>query len=479
MRTTHAGRARLAALATATALLVGGCTGGSDEPGAEDATDGTTSTAAPETESAGAASAARRYVGDLGRWSRRLSAVAERPVVRDGGFPKWPSLRPLLEGAPRLEPVEAPEGGTYERAAAAAERVDAVVAELRAFEPFHYGDDVRKQADKIYDAYYAYYQRLLRIDDRYYYRRLDVLGSDRPDVQIDRRVAAQYADYARDLVHSDRQYAADVRRVDAPGELRSSAVGLVLDEIDWLRRFHEEWRRECRAQEAAAYQVYKDLAFKARTSFDDVVAAAYDTRGDLTRSWARAVGRLGRLATGSGPLPAGAPLVGDAYREQVVARATAATKSAAASRRDQDHQLWMLWRLRELEDTPADAYADARSTLVLQAVADTRSPYEQLFETADQLRFVTTRASTEGVVRQLDQVLGAPVPPVLEEAWRAAGAEVQDFELRPGDVLDRITQARRLRQAVLRTLIPTADLLDSDRRMTNAIEDVLAAARPT
>lgn len=479
MRTPHAGRTRLAALTAAAALLIGGCTGGSDGP--DDPDDDTSASATTETESetesAEAASAARGYARELGTWSRRVSSVAERPVVRDGGFPKWPSLRPLLDAAPRLEPVEAPDGGTYERAAATAERVDAVVAELRAYEPFDYATD--DLPGEVYDAYYAYYRRWLRIDDRYFEERLDTIDPDVPPATVDRRLAAQYADYARDLVRSDRRYAAEVRRLDAPGELRRSAIAHVLAEIDWLRDFHEEWRRECRAQEAAAFQAYKDLAFTATVAFDDVARAPYRSRGALTRSWARAVARLGRLATGTGPLPAGAPLVGDAYREQVVAQVARASGTTEVSRRQLAAQLWMLWRLRELEDTPEAGYDEARSTLVLLPGADARSGYEQVFVTTDQLRSPTTRPSIEGVVRQLDQFLAAPVPPVLEEAWQAAGAEVQAFELRPGDLLDRIRQARQLRQAVLRALIPAADALDSARRMTNAVEDVLAAARPT
>jgi hypothetical protein len=467
----HAAYAAAAALAVS--VLLAGC-----DPGAGGGAGKPDS--APTTDSAAAQEAVATYREALDEWSQRLTAEARRTRSYEtkSGRTLWPdNLVPLLEEAPVLEEVEgATADGEYAYAAALAERVDGVVQELSAYQAISPGSDINVLA---YDAYLDWYGRNLKSDSKYWDEWLALLT----DGVVGRKEAAQMADRLAREVTAGRGIKRDyLRRVEALAgrtdePLELSAVGYVASEIRWLIDFETDVIDHLAAEGAdSATDAYQDWY---EIESDRIVGATATTswlQAPVYRVLPRYVRRLAALPDGSGALPDDAPTVADFYRTEILSEVRPVQKRTERRVGTVTDQLYLLWRIKELEDTPEDVYETARGLLVMQVSEDARSPYEPMFAVfkAYHETYPGADAAPPRTLRPwAEEMLAHPVPDLLEPYRRRYAALLDEAKLRDmGAFL-------RFRAQGEKVVTQATRAMDDPKRFVPAVRAAVEATRPT
>ena len=458
------------------ASLVAGCDG---DPSAEGE-----KAAAPAEDSAEAVQAAQDYRDALDAWSAKLTHAAKTKsdwIPLEKGGVRWPDLTPLLERAPELAEVEgAVTDGSYAYTAALQERVDGLVDELAAYQLVDLPS--RNLASGVYGDYLDHYGGYLKNDNKYYFKLLDVrtdLGFDLPaKARTEARlVAAKVGGDARLKRRYADRVAARGRKASDP--LDRSTVAYVVSELEWVIRFEREFANTLRRfgpDSAPFIDPYEERYGGLVQEYSAAPYLPHNVRTAFTKQVAATVAELSSLPDGSGPLPSSAPMVGDLYRAEIVRDIAPAANATTKRTRILTEQLWRLWRLRELEDTPEEVYQGARDSLVLQQVGDARSTYDLMSTPYIAFRSTIVR-STFGDPLDLrpwaEDQWSRPVAPVLEPyrdrlATAALNTHMSFFD----DYQKFLTKGERILQQA-------AKVVDDKKALPKEIRKAVEATRPT
>lgn len=331
--------------------------------------------------------AATTYSEKLTEWSQQLSTAAETArtatsaewtAAGEGelGFEEVP-LGEVLESAPKLkefEPSEVENTPTYRTAVRVAEQVDAITEELAGMEP----KALKTLRVASFDSYW--------IVADLYYNTLSGPGGDRLDARteawnhtddwptfnkIQRTASLGFGEGRLGLIDiALDEMAGTVEEEDRP-IIPESGLGVSIGAfiVDWLleeKAFQEDWVEEVGswATLGGQYDVFwnfgnvnatftapAEYAAELRTAFVTQVAeiaAGFSTSTDPSAD-----------SNASPKLPA----IGDPYRQVLLDGYLPWGDPAQNSAYTAD-RLWLLWHIRELEETPDAAYAAARAALM-------------------------------------------------------------------------------------------------------------------
>ena len=460
------------------ALLLSGCAGGGDSG---DAAEARTAKAAE--------GAASDYAEDLRAFADSLStAVTKRKPTRDKtGTRVWPDLRDVLVDPPALEGVEGGTEASKEYAAASeiATRVAAFRKELVALQSV--GRALPAAAGDLYSAYIKNYGPLLKLD-RAIFDRLSAMGvldfdktpaqQKRLEVQVPRAWLAS----EKKVIANLRTYRRTLARITLPGPFGRSIAAYMGEESAQALALHEEFVDYLRTTPPRKSNVglYNKRVNKANLLYDAAASAAWKRRGTLTSGLAAGVAALARQA-GAGTVDPAGPFAGDPYRAAILKTAAKRPKAAEQGRWLVD-QLWLLHRVREIEETPEEAYSEARSTIVLQEInEDPRNYYGTLLAVLSGLDGIYPGSPDAGDFAAykrwaLDQ-LSRPAPALLEQT-RAQFAGALEKVPTTGSYERRWAAWQQMRDRTTRAMKRGARQLDSRRTLAAAVKRAVEGTRP-
>jgi hypothetical protein len=206
---------------------------------------------------------------------------------------------------------------------------------------------------------------------------------------------------------------------------------------------------------------------------------------------------IGRLAE-EGSVGPRSPSVGDGYREQIIKGFVSPLAKDKLVGRKIAFRGWMLYRIKELENTPGKAYDAAEQTLMLELTGDQRDAYDQLLAALTAAGDTTTLGRNEvpGLVTYVELInekLTEPFPPILERTREEFLDAVNSIEVesareafddgRPDfdeidlidDAFDSLQRAKRKIEDVMRA---GARRLDDPKQLKQALTDAVEATRP-
>lgn len=332
-----------------------------------------------------AAKAAEAYSTALDAWSQELVAAAEEartvtPAEREAAGEKGPDvdevgIGEVLTKAPDLKKFDNPENTpVYLAATRVKKQVDAITDELAGLEP----EALERLAVANYHSYYVladvYYNTLGGpAADR---RRIDGDAFDHLDDPAKhdamlRDANVTFAKERKAIVETaiEEMQGADVGGEDPviPEDGLGVSVGAFI--VDWLREdmaFQDDAIEEMGTWKVL-YAPYRH--FWGHESINDVFVTPASHAAALRPAFAAQVTELAALLaeqTSATPAPEKAPALpplAEPYR-QVLLDGYLPWGDKAESRTHTMGRLWMLWRIRELEKTPDDAYTAARAAIL-------------------------------------------------------------------------------------------------------------------
>lgn len=408
-------RARLLTAGVVALCAVSACdSGGSDEPSAG----GSSSAAAEPTDPAETQAdvdAAAAYGKDLRAWSGQVSRAVRSMSARDFQTDRRGKLPDLLASPPVLAAATSDEPpAEYAVARQVSDRVGGIVDELSAYAARGTSLGAYYDAYDVFNVHqFAHLDLLSKASDLAFAR----VGSTTPPKVVLRQEVglvdddlALLSDYDAGLAKVEKKYADDPMQVSALDYQRA--------EVAWLTDLQEEHRAYLRAAGPRSTQpAYGTRATDAERYFTLASNTPIEDEPAVTRTLATYLDDLGTLAVAAPTeLPEDAPSAGDAYRWRI-------SETVAPTGLDDDRtaellndQLWRLYRLREIEQTPDEAFQAARDHLTLQVSADPRSPFETMIAVLNTLR--STYAGdedppTRDTIAWAEEQLATVTPPVL------------------------------------------------------------------
>jgi hypothetical protein len=460
-------RPLLSAAATALAgLALSACGGGGDPvPTGTTATGGGTPAASAEQ----VAAAVEAYRADLRAYARDLRRDAGRK-------PRQRALARAAGAPPQLEALST-DDDAYAEARADADAVDALSDELALVA----GSDGEADGDlynRLYGLAADQWSRDFKRSQRQFDQVSPLVTPGRIDAPgTDRRIEGIWTRYMRAEQASWKRYARRVDRVKAKGELPRSFLDYELMEIDEAMAFRDEFLDHLREQPAELTQLGFYTSQAAKFSPYQVPVTILWTRDKaLARAFVRAIGRVARGDEAS---------VGDPYRATILSAFMSPLEQYRYGEGRLTEQLWMLFRIRQLEETPEEAYRDARLTLLLQGIDDVRNPYTRLIEiyaAGDGDMLAGKQGPPRAFTAYLDwahEQLSRPAPPILEPTVAAMDRGLERFPQKRSKVvfrtLDLLVKAQR---KIERDMREGAERVDSPRQLRKATAEALAATRP-
>lgn len=489
MRSSATPTGGLTAIVAAVALGMGGCGLGGDN-GAERAAD-----------------AATTYLEEI-------ATLAEELEAAEG---KRKELAGTLADPPELEAVESDEA-SYTQTQELAARIEPMLEELRLLAEL----DIQREnrlAEKLFS--------LANEEATAVFRR-STQGGLVPKVTAtileEGRSAGRELEHRLDLramageLEAWQRYRRRVANVSVDASpLFVSMLDYELGEIDYTLALYESYREHLREFGPGR----ADLGYYDRLWTDEdprrfLPMGVFSSVGDpyirslqegrrIITSLVRGIGELAKV----GEVGAGAPSVGDAYRDAIVAGFVSPLAKDKFRTYKVGYRAWMLHRIRELEETPDETYEPAMDTLVLELTGDSRTAYERLLAGFDGLKLlVVTSPSDLPAVRThlelMSEELAGPFPPILEgtRVDFLTALEAIDLEAlergyeKPGKGLsiseeleqsiqairasdrgrDSYFEALKRVEAVLRS---GAKIVDSPKELRRALERTLTATRPS
>lgn len=477
-------KARRVGVAAATALLISlpGCSLGGGGDSSEEAAD-----------------AAGAYQADLDAFARKLRTAEQ----------KGQGLDRALADPPELESIDSDES-SYATASELADRVDPMVAELTRLAGIEHAEHV-PLAQKLYNRALAQATDALRRGNQHL-----TASSNNSILAIEgNQEAADAAERRLDLIAMNREirdwdaYKRELQRQPARTQLTESFVDYQLSSADEAIDLYSEYLQHLRDNPPNRAQFeYYDTLWPDQKPFTSVAASVFTTSGDpfyeglqdgarIIRSLVSGIGRLAE----AGEVGPRSPSVGDGYREAIV--------DGFVSPLDEDdkevvnkvpYRGWMLYRIKQLEETPDDVYSAARQTLMLELVADERNAFEQLLAALAGLDSTNAYQPEEfsdlvAYVELMRKRLSEPYPPILERTREGfldavdtidvdalkeayAGGGIPDFD--ELDMIDRAaTSYDKAVVEVKRVLRAGAKLMDSPKQRRQALIDAVEATQPT
>jgi hypothetical protein len=329
--------------------------------------------------------AAAVYSEALTEWTQELTAAAE--AARTATDAEWEAagegelpfaevgIGEVLTTAPELEsfePGDVEHTPAYLTSARVADQVEAIITELTGLEP----ESIDTLRTASYDAYWV-------LADLYY----NTLGGPATDRLAAGTEAFDYTDdlptFYRMLREASLAFAVERRELldvaieqmggtalgaDRPvvpeGEFAASAAAFI---DDWLRE-------EVQFQDAAIEEMgrWSTVAGPYDTfwnygNLNGVFTAPAEYAAQLRPAFVaqatELAAALGKIADKPSSKPPHLPALGDPYRQALLGGYLPWGDPAASQDYTAD-RLWMLWRIRELDDVPEAAYLAARTALL-------------------------------------------------------------------------------------------------------------------
>ncbi|MGO1769237.1 MAG: hypothetical protein ACTHZX_04725 [Microbacterium sp.] len=300
--------------------------------------------------------AAEQYSEDLSAWAPEVADAATQRLETDTDV-----LEDVLDEAPELKQVEGAESTpAYTAAQEVAEHAELIETELRGYATSEIADPL---SDEIDDA-----SQLAERTDAAHAEHADTAGDTltmSKDEGKKARIATHRA-YAEAMAAALGDEVELVEKTVPADEDRGLVPSVRAFLLDWLQ---EDIAHHERAAEDAGSWSRFDFGYKDFTDDTDsawMLLAAYYMDEDVSAGYGEQLVEVADgLATalagegdGTSPLPA----IGDPYREALI-EGFVSPQSDEADKSSVPWRLWMLWRIRELEDTPDDAYDQARAAL--------------------------------------------------------------------------------------------------------------------
>ena len=396
----------------------------------------------------------------------------------------WPSLEAKLGTPPVLEEVEggAEASDAYAADQEIAARVDAFHAELVALDSAN--TQLTGRDSKAYGLYLNHWRQGFDLNNRLYDRTFAALyGLDLPQKQQDARVWQAYVDYARGEQGVLEDYRKKVPGLGLPGEIGASVESHLQEEADDGIALAAEFRAYLRKHPPglADVSLYNGPLADYDLPAGGTLLTAFQRRGELTRTLVDGVADLTGQA-GAGAVEPGGPFVGDAYREQIIEISRHRTKPEPTWL---EAQLWMLHRIREIEDTPEEAYAEARATIYLQAEEDEpRNYFQRLLPIIGALRSSAPAYGDRDDKRSFESLrtwaldqLSRPAPTFMEPTRRLAADELEGITTTDADEALYQDMSKLLKRFE-RALRDDARTLDGRRKLESAVRRAVEGTLP-
>lgn len=441
-----------AGLGAVVVLALAGCGGGgSDAP---------TTGSDPSAEAAQAAASA--YATQLDAFARRLEDAGDNDR----------RLATVAAEAPQLRAVRS-DDPAYARAKATADAVTTTARELRlvASEPtkraghlsylqYDIGSDHWQDAFDSGNRRYDQLAAILYADDGSF---ADTTRAD--DLHVQRIWRAG----VRQMIASFRRSAERMDRLKTRNALERSTVDYALDEYDRSIALLKEFGTQLRQPpERDQIGYYTSLA-AGQNGYHDQAGAVVRHRDGLERGFVRTISRL---AAGQQAAP------GDAYRTAILAGFLSPLKKTKRRPNIVGERAWMLFRIKQIERTPQQAYDEARLTLQLENIDDNRNAYTAALEVYQQH---DTATSPKGQRLPLvptyrswaHEKLTETYPPLLQPMVRRMDTLIRQYPDRAN--WDKIIKLNRQVEQALRK---GAKAADDPKQLKAALRDALDATRP-
>lgn len=259
-----------------------------------------------------------------------------------------------------------------------------------------------------------------------------------------------------------------MERLATRNAIERSTIDYALDEYDRSIALWREFRRQMREPVDRDQIGWYTAIVSSQDGYHTAGAAITRARDRLLRGFVRTIRRL---AAGQAAAP------GDAYRAAIVAGFVSPLKRDKARDSKITDRGWMLFRIRQLEDTPQQAYEEARATLQLENIDDARNAYTDALEVYQQK---DAAAEPEGNrlpgMRDYQawarEKLARTFPPLLQPMVQRMDALIQRYPTRAD-----WESILRLNRQIERALHQGAKAADDPRRLKAALRDALDATR--
>lgn len=438
-------------------------------------------------EDASAERAAAAYRAELEEFAADLKGANNQELAR------------LAADPPALEPVESDEV-SYVAAGELAGRVEPIADELHLLATL----DARKEgalANRLYDIALRFADSVISRSGDYQFSG----GIFEGEASTQRRAT----EAIEREIEAWRPYRRRVAQTPARGELFRSMLGFELEEIDDTLAIFESYQRHLRQNEPdKAALGYWDNIWPLEDPLRLLPAGVFSSKGDpyldslfeakrVIRSQVRAISALAQ----SGEVGPGSPSVGDAYREAILAGFVSPLEKVKFKLYRINFRAWMLYRARELEQTPRRQYDEALQTIWIELIEDDRNPYDKLFAALTGfdslgLASATDLARLRVYVKLMEQELGALEASILEPTRNAVlraldAIKLEDFQfaaIRDAHIGEFSELAEAQERAyksweeagdrIERAMKAGAKRVDSPKQLRRALERALAATQP-
>ena len=484
-----------AATLLALVMVLGGCTsdgGGADPAGGRETSSSESSTTESSTgepdPSAGPAAddAAAAYLKDLARYQRQVARAAGLLAAsyREDSAAQYRAaeraFRAALRSAPVLEVVDGGAGSSesYARAVEVDEHVLGFVQEHEWMTGWDRDENVRVYY-VLYETESDQFAEQMRLGDAY---ERALAGPGSIEAKVKRALRAQIVGQLRSAATARRR----VERMAGDDSFTPSLRDQVLYEIDDVVAVGERYLEY--VETSPAYAIQRDLF---RNGFMGGAAVPGGAVADAPlkravaarRLLAEGLSGLIRAARGSGR--GELPVAGDVYRELIL-RLFNPTGTDPSGYRvlDRNEQLYWLWRIREIEDTPDEAFENARETIKLQITGPagvTRVNNDSRFDELAGMYVVMAKTLQDPDSMAVNkpylvEMLSRPFPEVLTPAVELAREAV---DLMPEDGSPAPRRLRGIHADLVEALEQAADVMDDPKQFRREFGAAIEGTRPT
>ncbi len=448
-----------AGLAVAIALTVAGCGGGGEAPPHTPSTVATTGADAAD---------ARRAVQD---YSARLDAFAQR-LKQAGDNDR--RLAAAAADPPRLRELDSGDAA-YVRAHRTAGAVATTARELRLVA----GEPAKRAAHLSYLQYDIgsdHWQDAFDRGNRRYDRLSAILYADDGGFadtthRDDLRVQRIWRQATNQEIASLKRFRGRMDRLKTHNALERSFVDYALDEYDRSISVLKEFRAQMHQPTDRDQIGYYTSLATGQSGYHDVAGAVTRRRDGLERGLVRTIRRL---AAGQPAAP------GDAYRTAIASGFISPLKKRKTREAMVAERAWMLFRIRQIERTPPEAYEAARGTLQLENIDDARNPYSGALEVYKELDLATEPRHGRlplipAYQKWAHMKLTQPFPPLLQPMVDRLDAMIGRYPTK--DTVEQWHQRLKLNKQMERALRQGAKAADDPQRLKAALKDALDATR--
>jgi hypothetical protein len=403
-------------------------------------------------------------------YATALDAFAQR--LRQAGHDD-DRLAEAAADPPQLTSVDSSDPA-YVKARATAKAVTTTARELRlvAAQSSHHAANLSLRQ---YDIGADHWQEAFDNDNRRYDQLADILyaedggfadTSHRDDLKVQRI----WRTGVRQEIASFKRARSRMNRLKTRNALERSYLAYALDEYDRSIAVLKEFGTQLEQPPGRDQIGYYTSLAASQNGYHDVANAANRHQSGLERGFVRTVRRL---AAGQQAAP------GDAYRTAILSGFVSPLKKDKKKTRPGivDERGWMLFRIRQIEQTPQEAYDAARATLQLENIDDSRNPYTGALEVYEQEDLASdpkgNRLPLMAAYRRWAHMkLTQPFPPMLQPMVDRMDALIAQYPSRAN--WDKVV---KLDKQVEQALRKGAKAADDPKQLKAALKDALAATR--